>query len=212
MKIAFRFAVTYLAAGTQSGLINSGQNESKGVEVLIRRDRLSGYDGFYGWLSYTYTESRFKFGIDTSYGQTWFTNPQEQRHSGKLVSGYVWGQNSIGARFEIFSGSPYTPITGNNPPELYNGINRYEPVYDETSPYSMRFPLAYRLDIRYTRTANYTWGNFKWFIEFINVTNYKPLNTQTWNYAKGYENGVNPKLEAAGFNVIVPNFGFEWVF
>jgi hypothetical protein len=205
--------VTYIDAGTVSGLVNTGQNESKGLEILLRRDRLAGYDGFYGWLSYTYTESRFKFGLDSlNYGQTWFTNPQEQRHSGKLVAGYIWGNNSLGARFEMFSGNPYTPIIGSKTPETFNGINRYEPIYDSENAYSSSFPLIYRLDIRYSRTSTYSWGEFKWFVEFINVTNYKPLNQQTWNYSQAYSASSNPTLEAGGFNVIVPNFGLEWTF
>ena len=41
----------------------------------------------------------------------------------------------------MFSGKPYTPITGSKAPETFNGITRYEPIYDSENAYSVNFHL-----------------------------------------------------------------------
>ena len=144
--------------------------------------------------------------LNNPYGRQYLSSEFEQPHSLKWVMGYIFGKNNIGLRFEVNSGFPYTPIissTSDNIP----GLERYSPVYGE--PFSQRFPIDHRLDIRYTRTSIYKWGSIDWYIEIINVYFNRPPAQQTWNYNFPFQEGVNPELESSPFSLIIPNFGVE---
>lgn len=214
----------YPAAGTTSGLVSTGRNETRGVEILLRKDRYSDSQGAYGWLSYTYTEAEIQNNVPPT-NDAWLTNPNEQRHSLKLVAGYSWDIHNIGARFEFYSGQPYTPIIGSTCDTDYSGPDcsnptsptgtpRYIPEYSNNY-YSERFPFAHRLDIRYTQTINYSWGSFRWYVEIINIYNYKPINEQDWKYNRPFQPGgspPNPELVSTEGLNLIPNFGLEWRF
>lgn len=193
---------------------NSGRGRAQGMEIFLRKDQLNTPNAqFFGWASYTYTRSQV---FDQG---RWRPFEYEQPHSIKLIGGFRWKGNQIGARFEFFSGFPYTEIIGSQCTPGFacaggpNPVNRYSQIYDTNNPYGKRFPFAHRLDLRYTRINNYSWGSFRWYIEVINVYNYVPINQQKWNYNKPYEAGVNPRVQkneqALSF---IPNFGLEWRF
>ncbi len=193
---------------------NSGQARTRGVEVFLRKDQLDTAEAqLFGWASYTYTMSEvYEKG-------RWRPFEYEQPHSVKLIGGYRWGRNQLGARFELFSGFPYTQIIGSQctPGFACAGgprtDNRYSQIFDTQNPYGKRFPLAHRLDLRYTRATNYSWGSFRWYIEIINVYNYVPINQQKWNYNEPYQPGINPKVQRNENALsLIPNFGLEWRF
>ena len=106
--------------------LSSGKQKTHGFEIMIRKDLRDNEDGLYGWLSYTYTRSKFKsglpatdyyLGIDQGYtgdsnGDKYMTSDYEQRHCLKLVTGYKFGNHTVSGKFQYYSGFPYTPITG----------------------------------------------------------------------------------------------------
>ncbi|AFM13226.1 TonB-dependent receptor [Turneriella parva] len=189
---------------------NGGALRTRGAELFLRRDKEDKETEFYGWASYTYTQSeRRRFG-------TWGRFENEQPHSFKLVAGFKFGANTIGAQFQLFAGFPYTQIVGGactvpaydcQTPET----TRYSPQYS-TDLYGQRFPASHRLDIRYTRKTAYKWGYFSWYIEVINIYNQQAPNQQRWNYNLPYSES-NPKVAVAdGAITIIPYFGLEWRF
>ena len=189
--------------------INSAEIRSTGFELFLRLNKAKRQDTFYGWLSYTYTSSLKNNNVDIPdniYGRQYLSSEFEQPHSLKWVMGYIFGKNNIGLRFELNSGFPYTPITGGENNEI-QGITRYSPVYGK--PFSKRFPIDHRLDIRYTRTSVYSWGSIDWYVEIINVYFNRAIAQQNWNYNLPFQEGVNPVLGKSPLSIIIPNFGVE---
>lgn len=197
----------YVRESENKYYINSGEEETRGFEVLLRRDRFGDQGGLYGWMSYTYTEADFTSGTpsDPNRGKT-YPFEYEQPHSLKLVAGYQFGANNISARFELNSGFPYTPVVGS----VQRIQGRYSQVYGE--PYSKRFPLGHQLDIRYARDSKFGWGRLKWYIEVLNVYNYQPNRTLDWKFNEPYQKGKNPTLAPQQGLTVIPNFGLEFVF
>ena len=184
---------------------NLGSGDSVGFEVLFQKDRRKNLDDFYGWASYTYTKTRYKTGVTsgTFDGNASYPFQFDQTHSLKLVTGYKWGINQLGVRFELASGFPYTPVIGSQ--QFVSG--RYSQMYG--TPYSQRFGLNHRLDIRYSRVVKYSNSTLKWYVELINVYNFQPKNQLKWSYNKPYSERVNPKLTAGQGFPFTPNFGVE---
>ncbi|GAB4428211.1 MAG: TonB-dependent receptor plug domain-containing protein [Turneriella sp.] len=199
-----------VAQATGQYFANSGELRARGIEVFLRKDKEDKANEFYGWLSYTYTQSERR--RNGSWGPFEF----EQPHSVKLVAGYRWGANTLGAQFQLFSGFPYTPIVGGAcTGGVYNcttpETTRYSPQYS-TDLYSSRFVPSHRLDIRYTRKTAYKWGYFSWYIEVINIYNYVAPNQQRWNYNQPFS-ASNPVVKVPdGAITIIPYFGLEWRF
>ena len=104
------------------------------------------------------------------------------------------------------SGFPYTPIISSD--EKLPG--RYSPIYG--IPLSKRYNLSHRLDIRYSQDITFTKSTLKWYIEFINVYNYRPNSSQKWSYTKPFEKNSNPVLTSSNPLGIIPNFGLEYRF
>lgn len=199
-----------VAQSTGQYFSNSGEQRARGIEVFLRKDKEDKESEFYGWLSYTYAQGeRLRNG-------RWGRFEFEQPHSVKLVAGYRWGRNTLGAQFQLFSGFPYTPIVGGAPTGgIYDcstpQTTRYSPIYSDNL-FSQRFPLSHRLDIRYTRKTAYKWGYFSWYIEVINIYNYVAPSQQRWNYNQPYS-ASNPVIQVPdGAITIIPYFGLEWRF
>lgn len=224
--------------------MSTGRIKAYGGEIMLKKDRKEGEKGVFGWVSYTYTRSRSKSGLPdypgiygilisntgglpTSYndlfmnrigdpwGKQWLNYDYEQNHSFKLILGYVTGKHTITGKFMLFTSMPYTPIVAS----ILDEQNlRYYPIYGR--PNSRHFPLNHRLDLRYTHTTTYSWGNVSWYIELINAYNYRPKEVQQWNYLLPYlgshaitirnRNYSNPKITSySGSLALIPNFGVE---
>ena len=187
---------------------NSREVQVYGAELLLRFDaKIKDYN-LYGWASYTYSDSISKSGLPLTVdpnGDKYFSSSFNQAHSVKLVAGFVFGKNTIGARFQLTSGFPYTDIVGAQKNNIAN-IERYSPIYG--SPYTNTYPIAHSLDLRYSRTHTYKWGSVTWYIEVINSYYNRPENNLVWNYNKPY-GADNPALKVNQASVIIPNFGVE---
>ncbi len=190
---------------------NTGGSLSRGVEVSYRKSLQENEDGFFGWISYTYTRA------DVSGVAGTFPFRFEQRHVVKMIGVARLGAWELGARFELFTGFPYTPIVGSictpghtcddNP-----ATTLYTPVFS-TAINSALYPLFHRLDVRLTRRSTYSWGTFSWFIEFINVYNNEPQLRQEFRNREPYAPGRNPRFAGPSTPInLIPNFGLEWKF
>ena len=210
--------------GEYSQGASTGEMKTSGVEVMIRKDSKPSENGLFGWLSYTFTQSKTKSGIlgnrfngDGSdsgelfdpNGDTFLSSNYEQVHSFKLVSGYRYNSHSISGRFQFYTSTPYTPIIGNKTPTNVNGQDRYAPLYS-TSVNSVHFEPSYRLDLRYSYKTSYKWGHISWYIEVINVTMHQAADNVEWKYDKPYQDGENPVIQASSDGLpFIPNFGVE---
>ena len=208
--------------------LSIGRLKAYGVEVMFRKDLHENDDGLYGWLSYTYTRSRFRSGLPTQdgylgdprnkygdlYGDTWITSDSEQRHAFKLVAGMKFGRHTLSCKFQYYTAQPFTPITGSIYDVDYKnnyGKDRYVPVMGY--PNSKNPPDNHRLDVRYTYKVNHSWGYVSWYFEVINIYYYNPPDHEQWDYRYPYsESGPNknPRMEKEPTGIVlIPNFGVE---
>ncbi len=209
----------YGPEGNERFGMNTGKIEAKGFEIMMKRDIMEDSDGLYGWMNYTYTDSRFKSGLPTTaglygnpanqlgdeYGDQWIDFDYEQRHAFKLVAGYRMGRNTLSCKFQYYTSFPYTPITGSTESPPASG--RYVPEYGR--PNSRQFAPEHRLDVRYTYKIHHSWGYVSWYVEVINLYNYRPKNDVDWDYRYPHSDD-NPELKQdEGVLSIIPNFGVE---
>ncbi len=220
--------------------MSTGRIRAYGGEIMLKKDRKEGENGIFGWISYTYTRSRFKSGLpnypgiygvlisnsgtypvapDDVYmnkvgdywGNQWINYEYEQNHSLKIILGYVYKKHTISGKFMLYTSNPYTPIVASQFDSQYyanTGLPRYVPVYGKTN--SEHFPIYHRLDLRYSHTTPYSWGYVSWYIEIINIYNYRPIVVQDWNYNLPYLGSRNPEIKSYTDTVaFIPNFGVE---
>jgi len=199
--------------------MNTGKIEAKGFEIMMKRDIRENADGLFGWVNYTYTRSRFKSGLPVTggvygnpanlvadeYGDEWIDFDYEQKHAFKLIAGYRFGRSTISCKFQYYTSFPYTPIVGSD--ESPTGSGRYVPLYGR--PNSSHFDPEHRLDVRYSYKINHSWGYVSWYVEVINIYNYRPKNNIDWDY-RYPEGDDNPEIKRDENALsIIPNFGVE---
>jgi len=197
-----------------NGIANTGKQRAYGAELMLRLDRVEEQDGLFGWINYTFTQSKRKSGLPLSldpYGDEYLNFSNEQEHALKIVSGYVLGKHTLSGRFQANSSFPYTPITGSelSPDPTPSGSEpRYARTFYGSEPYSAHFPIDHRLDVRYSYKINKAWGSISWYVEVINVYNNKTVSTETWDYTEPYGSD-NPVKEPDDGLSLIPNFGVE---
>ena len=227
----YNIAVGYSHYDEKNGYVegqNSGKLKSLGFEVMMRKDLRQGLNDFFGWISYTYNQSRYKSGAvgyvydktTGTYGsevfdpnaERWIRNNFEREHTLKVVLGNKWERWTLSGRFQLYTSFPYTPIIGNyDPTTLSDGRLRYAPIYSNDVN-TRHFPVDHRLDLRLSYQTNYRWGHIKWYIEIINVYGlaYTPKDDYHWYYNRPYDTGSNPKVQKSDQNIpLLPNFGVE---
>jgi hypothetical protein len=188
---------------------------------MLKKDSLPHARDFFGWVSYTYTQSEKRenvpLNIDPSgAGEDWYRSPYEQEHAFKLVAGYKLNKHLFSAQFQFYTSHPYTRIIGSYEDTAYREQTaaageekqRHVPVYDTVRNTEHNTP-EHQLDLRYTYNSQFGWGNVKWYFELVDV--YGPLNntySYTWYYNEGYSS-KNPKnVKDEGISII-PNLGVE---
>jgi len=195
--------------GTVRNFRNSGEMKTYGFEFMARvSDEKE--QGLFGWTSYTYTQAKYRSNLATdSYGDEWINAWSEQVHVLKIVSGYTFGKHTLSARFQYNTSLPYTPITASTEDTDYflsTGQRRYVPGYGKTN--SEHLAPEHRLDIRYSCRTNYRWGHVSWYIEAINVYNFRGEEV-VFDYGHPYDADSNPRIRESDGLAIIPNFGVE---
>lgn len=221
----------YEADGRYVPGLCTGELKAFGAEIMIRKDLRENEDGLFGWFSYTYTDSKYRSGLPTQpgyagvsenpvgdvYGDKWISSDFEQRHCLKLTAGYTFFQtHTVSGKFQFYSSFPYTPYESSIEDMDYaaahqeEDLHRYIPVPGKTN--SANFESTHQLDLRYTRKIHYSWGYLSWYVELINVYNYRAADNQRWYWNKPYAKGSNPKIEKQDGPAWMPNFGVELKF
>jgi outer membrane receptor protein involved in Fe transport len=138
---------------------NDVAGKAYGVDLLINKNRS---DKWYGWLSLSYAKSertnlREDITIDYYADTPLVVN---------MVLNYQLSDKwNLGFNFTARSGQPYSPIIGVK--ENSNADGYFLPVYGQ--PYSERFDLAHRLDVR-AEYQSTLWGlDATWVFEVMNI-------------------------------------------
>lgn len=192
--------------GTVKNFRNNGKMKTYGFELMAKvSDERE--QGLFGWTSYTYTQAKYRSNLATDdYGDEWISSWSEQVHVLKAVAGYTYGKHTLSARFQFNSSLPYSPIVDAVQDTTYVGkTERWIPVYGKTN--SERLDPEHRLDLRYSYKTNYKWGYVSWYIEAINVYNFR---SEEYNFDYRHdEGGSNPSIKKSKDVAIIPNFGVE---
>lgn len=99
-------------------------------------------------------------------------------------------QWQIGARFRYSTGTPFTPIIGNEQVAA-TAIPTFIPKYSDRYN-SERLTPFHQLDIRLDRFLNYEWGYANYYVEIINAYAHKNQETANYNFLRPYVPGYNP--------------------
>jgi len=128
---------------------NDGRIESKGLELFIRRNLTN---NFFGWVSYTYSQSLAQDSKDDDL----IPSIYDQTHVLNVVSSYKLSSTwELGGRFNHETGTPYT----RNSKAVYNGnLDKYQPRQDEGDRNQARLPDTNSLTLYSTYDFLYnTW-------------------------------------------------------
>jgi TonB family protein len=154
---------------TNVNFLSEGKRNSYGLELLVKRE-IS--ERAYGWLSYTFSRSLQRNHPDQDYTATGFDQPHVLNAVASWKPGGGW---ELGARLQVASGRPNTPIIG----ATYDADSgRYVPIRGEVR--SERTPTFVQADVR----AEHAWLFDTWslalYLDIINVTNRS--NTEAIQY------------------------------
>ncbi len=145
----------------EAGIVydNDGVGYAKGAELLLR-NRLT--DRFFGWFSYGYSESRRK----NHSQELEFISDYDRPHTMALIGSYQWTSRwSLGGRFQLVSGAPYTPIIGSR----LDASNNLQPIYGAVN--SKRFSPQHRIDVRLEYKKRHDRWTLTSYFEIWNVYN-----------------------------------------
>jgi TonB family protein len=150
---------------------SEGVRDSYGLELLVKRE-IS--EHAYGWLSYTYSRAHQRNHPGDDFVLTAFDQPHVLNAVGSWKPGNGW---EFGARFQLASGRPDTPVIG----ATYDADRgRYVPIRGPAR--SIRTPLFAQLDVR----AEHDWLFDRWslgvYLDIINVTNRKNTEAVQYDY------------------------------
>lgn len=173
---------------------NDADGEAYGFELFLNK---SFNEGWYGWLSAAYSETRrrnklsgeeFKY----AYDQPWIIN---------LVSSHELNEHwTLGVKWRYQSGQLITPIVGTTPsadPEHPDLVN---PVYGELN--SKRLSASHKLDVRLDRNYQFKTWNMDLYLEVLNL--YNRANVTGYEYNADY----TEKEEVTGLPTII-SFGIK---
>ena len=172
---------------------NDGKGYIYGVEVLLRH-RLT--KNFFGWLAYSYSVSKRRDGEQDAY--RYFD--EDVPHNLTLVLSYAFLKTwQVGARLQVISGMPYTPIKGS---VFIADNNTYIPLYDAADKNSGRTDTGYQLDLRIDKRFIFDTWMLSVYLDIQNVTMYSRAMGYSYNY--DYSQKVAVSLPA-----IIPAFGLR---
>lgn len=150
---------------------NAGRRDSMGVEVMIKRE-IS--ERAFGWLSYTFSRARMRNKDELPWTRTGFDQP----HVLNAVASWKPGRGfELGARFQLASGRPYTPIIG----ATFNADDgTYDPIRGPAR--SVRTPTFTQLDVRVEKMWLYNTWSLGVYLDIINVSNTQNVEALQYDY------------------------------
>lgn len=177
------------AGGLLFPMVSKGTGRSFGIEMYLQK-KLT--DNLYGQISYSFSETRHK-ALDGVERRAAFDIP----HIFTIVGGYKSGEWEFSAKFAYSKGRPYTPF------DQAVSFAQNRGVLDMANLNGARLPNYQRLDLRMDKRFNYEGWSMVFFIEILNVYNYKNIQNYVWNSKTRRQTSLNQYsfLPAAGFNL-----------
>lgn len=155
----------------QINWLNSGIGDTVGLEVLIKREVTQ---NMYGWLSYTLSKSMQQRSPDDPYRPSFF----DQRHVLNAVASYTLDSGwELGARMQLSTGRPYTPIIGST---FHVDGNQYVPLRGDSR--SARMPLYHQLDVRAEKTWLFNTWSLGLYLDIQNLLNIENVEAIQYDY------------------------------
>jgi hypothetical protein len=172
-------------------LENRGRGYTTGAEVL------GTYRGgpWFAWLSYSFTVSRR---VDRP-GAEERKFDFDQPHSMNAAVSWKHGKWTLGGRWQLYSGLPYTPPIGS---VFDSDRNIYVPIYGQSN--TERAPMHHQLDLRIDR--DWKWGPVQ-MTGYIDVQNVY-MNTSVVTYFYSYDYTQRTAFESIP---IIPSIGLRGV-
>jgi len=171
---------------------NGGYGFARGAELYIQ---LKPSQGFFGWVSYTYSIAKRKEGRHSAQHVFDYDRPQLV----SLVVNYAPSSDwQVGLRFRYGSGRPYTPTLGG----WYDSqLNIWRPVIGGEN--ADRYPVYSRLDVRVTRRFQHKNHQLDAYLELLNAYNRQNVVHYMWNenYSSRETFTIFPFLPVLGFSV-----------
>jgi hypothetical protein len=194
---------------------NRGDGWSHGFELLLKKSNRPGTLDWFGWISYTWSQSFRNNNIFKIYeGDNTVRTAEESRllyaiynnsresyasfdrtHIANLVYGWRFTEDQqIGTRWAYLTSTPLVPIVGDDGGQYRNPANN-QVFFNErrsnnpfTAEYgnTKRLKDYHRLDIRYDKFYNFEWGYINWYIEIVNIYLRKNVNGESFSSIKPY--------------------------
>lgn len=175
--------------------VNEGVGRSYGGEVLLQARG----DRFFGWAAYTYGRSeRRDHPMDDSR-----LFDSDQTHNLIVLGSVKLGRDNkwqVGGRFQLTSGTPYTPVMG----AVYDSDrNKYDPAYGQVN--SQRNPAQHQLDLRVDRSFAFKDWKLSGYLDVSNVY----MNAPVVGYS--YNTNYTERTETTGIPIL-PSIGVRGEF
>jgi hypothetical protein len=199
---------------------NKGDGWSHGYELYIKKSNRPGSRDWFGWISYTWSQSYRNNNLFVPIGEDsnklltasetrlrgQYNNSKEliyefdTTHLLSVVYGWrINEQYQIGGRWFYRSAFPYTPVIGDDGGQFTNpanGITIFTPKYSD-NPYSgdyqnsRRAKPYHRLDIRFDKFLSYEWGYMNLYVELLNLYVRENILTENFDSTKPFS-ATNP--------------------
>lgn len=151
---------------------NDGKGRAYGFDVLVR---LNPGGRLFGWVAYTFVRSE----IWDPRARAWRLSDYDQTHLLNILASYELPRHwTIGGRFRLTSGFPYTPIEGSR---YDSDLDRYVAV-PAARINSARLPLFHQLDLRVDKEWVYDTWRLGLYLELQNAYNAKNAEAILYNY------------------------------
>jgi TonB family protein len=179
---------------------NRGYGRAFGADFLLRLvpgSRIAG-GRLFGWIAYTYTVSQ----IWDFNAKAYRSSDYEQTHLLNILGSYELPRHwTLGMRFRLSTGYPYTPIKGS----VYDAdLDRYVAVPGDRIN-AKRLPLFHQLDLRVDKEWIFDRWKFGLYLEIQNVYYQKNAEALLYNYDFS-------KVGYVGASTILPVLGLKGEF
>ncbi|TGK03945.1 TonB-dependent receptor [Leptospira semungkisensis] len=198
---------------------NKGTGWSHGFELVLRKNSRPGTRHWFGWITYTWSQTFRNNNVYMQYPNTPALTQQQidltsqvynnskqtlydydRTNVINVVFGWRWSQEwQFGLRWSYLTSMPFTPIVGDDGGKFSNPANGqtyWSPQYANNPALgqyinSERLKPYHRLDIRFDRFFNYEWGYVNTFLEIINVYMRENVSGESFDNTKPYSK-TNP--------------------
>lgn len=176
---------------------NEGDGRAYGIEVMVRRKPGRAWNG---WLSYTLSRSERRDDPADAYSLFDF----DQTHNLTLVASYAFPSGwSLGGRFRLISGNPYTPWENR-----YHNLDSggFVGLEDPTQGVNYaRLPPFHALDLRVDRAFVFDTWRLNLSLEVQNAYNRRNVEIPYYNFDYGEQQAIYGLP-------ILPSFGIRGEF